>query len=60
MQYKMKIYKLKCYNEDGDHETNGYFINKENAEKAGKEMDEFPMNKKYGIIQQVVEIDTED
>ena len=56
----MKLYKLECYNEDGDHETNGYFINKENAEKAGKEMDEFPMNKKYGIIQQVVEIDTED
>ena len=56
----MKLYKLECLNEDGDFECNGYYINKENAEKACAEMDEYPMNKKYGIIQQIVEIETQD
>lgn len=56
----MKLYRLECLTEDGDIECNGYYINKENAEKAGAEMDEYPMNKKYGIIQQIVEIETQD
>ena len=53
----MKLYRLECLTEDGDIECNGYYINKENAEKAGAEMDEYPMNKKYGIIQQIIEIE---
>ena len=56
----MKLYKLECINEDGAIECNGYYINKENAEKAGAEKDEYPMNKKCGIIQQIVEIETQD
>ena len=30
----MKLYRLECLTEDGDIECNGYFINKENAEKS--------------------------
>ena len=56
----MKLYKLECINEDGAIECNGYYINEENAEKACAEMDEYPMNKKYGIKQEIVEIETED
>ena len=56
----MKIYRLECLTEDGDIECNGYYINKENAEKEGAEMDEYPMNKKYGIIQHIIEIETQD
>ena len=56
----MKLYRLECLTEDGDIECNGYYISKDNAEKAGAEMDEYSMNKKYGIIQQIVEIETQD
>ena len=56
----MKLYRIECLNEDGHIECNGYFLQKENAEKACAEMDEYPMNKKYGIKQQIVEIETED
>jgi len=56
----MKLYKLECLTEDGNTECNGYYLNKENAKKAGKEMDEYPGNKKYSIIQHIVEIETED
>jgi hypothetical protein len=56
----MILYKLECLTEDGDIETNGYYLLKENAEKAKAEMDEWPVNKKYDIEQHVVEIKTED
>lgn len=56
----MKLYILQCGNEDGNTEVNGYYLSKENAEKEGAKMDEYPLNKKYGIIQQIVEIETED
>ena len=56
----MKLFKMTCLNEDGDIETNGYFIDKINAEKAKIEMDIFPMNTRYNIKQNIVEIETED
>ena len=56
----MKLYRIECLTEDGNIECNGYFLQKENAEKAGAKLDEYPRNKRYGIIQQIVEIETED
>ena len=56
----MKLYKLECLTEDGNTECNGYYLSKENAEKAAQEMDEYPMNKKYSIIQHIVEIETRE
>jgi len=56
----MKLYRLECLTEDGYIECNGYYLQKENAKKAGAKMDKYPMNEKYGIIQQIVEIETED
>ena len=56
----MKVYKLECLTEDGDIECNGYYFNKENAETAAEKINEYPMNKKYNIIQQIVEIETND
>jgi hypothetical protein len=49
------IYKLECLNEDGATECNGYYEDKEDAEIAKKEIDEYPMNKRYGIKQHIVE-----
>lgn len=56
----MKLYKLECWNQDGNLEDNGYFLFRENAEKAKLEMDNYPINKQYGIIQHIVEIYTQD
>ena len=56
----MKLYKLECLNEDGDIEENGYYLNKENAELSKAEVDGYKMNMKYGIKQNIVEIETED
>ena len=56
----MKLYKLECCDQYGNQEDNGYFINKKNAEKAKEEMDNYPMNTKYGIKQAIIEIETED
>lgn len=56
----VKIYRLECVNEDGNLECNGYYFNRAIAEKEGKKMDEYPMNKKYSIIQKVVEIEMDD
>jgi hypothetical protein len=56
----MKLWKLECYDQYGHHEDNGYFLNKENAKKAKKEHDNMPMNKRYGIKQHIIEIETED
>lgn len=53
----MIIYKLECTNEDGNIEDNGYFFKKEDAEICKEEHDNHPCNKKYGIIQHVVEIE---
>ena len=51
---------LECLNEDGDIETNGYFIHKENAALAKAELDGDKRNTRYGIKQSIVEIETED
>ena len=56
----MKIYKLECLTEDGNIEVNGYFFNIENAEKKKDEIDQYPMNTRYGIKQSIIEIDTKD
>jgi len=56
----MKLYKLECTTEDGDKETNGYFIIKFNAEIAKIDLDEDMRNIKYGIVQHIIEIQTED
>lgn len=56
----MKLYKLQCLNEDGNFESNGYFLKYENAEKRKKEMDSWKMNTRYDIIQNIIEIETED
>lgn len=56
----MKIYVLECLTEDGLIENNGYFINKSNAEKSKKELDNESRNIKYGISQHLIEIETED
>jgi hypothetical protein len=51
----MIIYKLECLNEDGAIECNGYYEDKKDAEIAKKEVDEYPMNKRYGIKQNITE-----
>ena len=56
----MKFYKLEGLTEYGTFEENGYFINKVNAEKTKEEMDNHPMNSRYGIKQNIVEIETDD
>lgn len=56
----MKLYKLECLTEDGIVEENGYYLNKENAEKTKSVMDKWNRNIKYGIIQNIIEIETED
>lgn len=56
----MKLYRLWCMNEDGDEETNGYFVVKLNAQIAKQALDSQKGNKKYGIIQFVEELETED
>jgi len=53
----MIIYKLECTNQHGEIEVNGYFLNKEYAKICKKENDEHPCNKKYGIIQHIIEIE---
>ena len=56
----MKLYKLECQDQQGYDEENGYYLDKEKAIKAKKEMDEYPENKKYGIRQNIKEIETVD
>ncbi len=56
----MKLYKLECLNEDGQIENNGYYLKKENAENAKSEMDSWGGNISYGIVQNIIEIETED
>jgi len=56
----MKIYKLECTDQYGYLESNGYFINKGNAEHCKKLIDNYPQNKRYSIIQSIIEIETED
>lgn len=56
----VRLFKLECINEDGDIENNGYFLKRENAEKRKAEMDDWPGNKRYDIIQKIIEVETED
>ena len=56
----MKLYRLECRTEDGYLEENGYYLNKKNAELAKAEMDRYKVNIKYGIEQNIVEIETMD
>lgn len=53
----MKSYKLECLNEDGDLETNGYFLKLEMAKKEKSKLDFEPHNKKFRIKQNIVEIE---
>tara|TARA_R110000787_G_scaffold262004_1_gene367356 strand:+ start:414 stop:605 length:192 start_codon:yes stop_codon:yes gene_type:complete len=57
---EMKLYKLECLNTDGDIEENGYYLNRENAELVKTKMDGYKILTKYGIKQNIVEIETED
>jgi hypothetical protein len=43
------IFRLHCLCEDGDDETEGYFLSQEEAAKKGQECEAYPRNKKYGI-----------
>ncbi len=56
----MKIYKLQCLNEDGHVEDNGHYLSLTNAKIAKEEMDKYPMNTRYSIKQDIIEIETED
>lgn len=56
----MKFYRLQCLNEDGNIERNGYFLKRENAVKRKTEMDSWKMNTRYGIVQDIIEVETED
>ena len=56
----MKFYKIECLNQDGHIECNGYFCNKHIAEDVAKELNNFTINKIYGIVNEVIEIETED
>lgn len=56
----MKIYKLECLTEDGTIEENGYFISLEKAKIKKKYLDGDKHNQRYGIEQNIVEIETED
>jgi len=56
----MKLYKLECQDQQGYKKEIGYYLDKRKAIKAKKEIDECPENKKYGIRQNIVEIETVD
>ena len=56
----MKLYKLECQDQYGYDEENGYYLDKEKAIEAKKEMDEYPGNKRCGIRQNIKEIETVD
>ena len=47
----MKLYWLWCVNEDGETESNGYFLFKENAEEEKFKLEKEVINikKKFGI-----------
>lgn len=51
----MTIYELSCLNEDGKIESNGFYRDKDDAESSKKVIDEFPMNVRYGIKQNIIE-----
>lgn len=53
----MIIYKLECTNQHGEIESNGYFLSEKHAEICKEEHDNHPCNKKYDIIQHIVEIE---
>lgn len=56
----MKLYRLECIDQYGIFEINGYFIYEENAKQRKNELDSHKENKRYGIEQNIVEIETED
>ena len=47
------FYCLKCINEDGKEEINGYFLDLKEAEKQKEIIDSFTQNLKYGIKQNI-------
>lgn len=56
----MELYRLECINEYGDYEINGHFLDKKNAEIRAREIDNETRSKKYGLVQDIVTIQTED
>lgn len=56
----MELFKLECLTEDGSIETNGYFLSIDNALIAKLEHDNYKMNLRYGIKQNIIQIETED
>ena len=53
----MKVYELKCLNQDGQIESNGFFIEKEDAEIEKSVLDMSNENIRYDIKQQILEHD---
>ena len=51
----MIIYELSCLNEDGAIESNGFYQDLEDAKIAKVVTDDFPMNKRYSIEQNIIE-----
>lgn len=49
------IYEIVCLNQDGDRETQGFYLSKKQAENIKLVLDKYPENIKYGITQNVVE-----
>ena len=56
----MILYILECWNQYGTRETNGYYLDINNAQKRKEELDSYPENKKHGIEQYILPIQTED
>ncbi len=56
----MKLYIVECTTQDGFPECNGIFLQKENAQKHKDELDKEPGNIKYGIVQHIIETETQD
>lgn len=56
-EVKLLIYKIECLNQDGQIEINGHYRHKADAEMMAKKMDNYPENKRYNIIQMIIEIE---
>lgn len=50
----MNVYELRCLNQDGQIETNGFFLNLKDAEEEKRQQDNYPMNRSYGIEQSIL------
>ena len=50
----MKIYELRCINQDGQTETNGFYRYLIDAQGAKIQMDKLKENTRYGIEQSIL------